>query len=352
MFQSLDARGWIIGLSVTVVIHLSLAAGVIWGGWLDAGVMGISAKPKEMLVLVELNEAEPQPEPTKPPKEETFVPVPPKAAVPEPPKEKTELYSNANSQAANPEPGNELTPKFDGNAAIPTGTFNSAQANFNAQQRSSGTKPAAAPKQQPTVNVQAQSTAQPAAETAAETAGINPVTAPGNQAAGTLPQAISAADVLGDPLPLEPEAVLPGEKRAPSLDEVNQRLNAGQQNSRKPKQNGGVARKSPPSMSVKLTGYGDYDARFVNEVRKAWLEYRDKPGWFHPGVVVIDFVLHSDGRITGLTVNKSTAKPLQKYYCQRALETPEPFAKWTPAMRQEIGASFRRCRFSFHYLVR
>lgn len=345
-FESLDARGWIIGLSVTAVIHLSLAAGVIWGGWLDTGVMGLAEKPREMLVLMDLRE--PQPPPAEQTEPDKFVLVPPQQKSPEPPKEKTELYSNANSQAANPDPGNEPKPELGGDTDILTGSFNSAPANFTNPPKAAAAKPSATPSQQPPVKVEAQ----PGAKRPAEAAPINPATLPAKNGLGALPKPISPADVLGDPMPLDPNATLAGEKRAPTLDEATQRQNAGTQSSRKPKQNGGVSKKGPPSVNVRLTGYGDYDARFVNEVRQAWLEYRDKPGWFHPGVVVIEFVLHSDGRITGLAVNKSTAKPLQKYYCQRALEVPAPFAKWTPAMKQEIGATYRRCRFSFHYLTR
>ena len=118
------------------------------------------------------------------------------------------------------------------------------------------------------------------------------------------------------------------------------------------KQSGGVARIGASALDVRLTGYGDYDARFVQSVRLAWLRFRDKPGWFHPGKVVVDFKLHHDGTISELAVQQNLASVRQGYYCKEALTGPAPFEKWTGAMRREIGSDVRACRFSFHYLLR
>ena len=151
-------------------------------------------------------------------------------------------------------------------------------------------------------------------------------------------------------LPTLPEG--PEKAKAPTVAEQKRHLEAGVLASRKMKQPGGVARIGVPALDVRLTGYGDYDARFVQSVRLAWLRFRDKPGWFHPGKVVIHFKLHLDGTISELVVLQTLATAMQGYYCKEALAGPAPFEKWTEAMRREIGTDVRACRFSFHYLLR
>ena len=58
------------------------------------------------------------------------------------------------------------------------------------------------------------------------------------------------------------------------------------------------------------------------------------------------------GTISELSVQQNIATAAQAYYCKEALAGPAPFEKWTKAMRREIGADVRSCRFSFHYLIR
>lgn len=310
-FTKLDSRGVIIALAATLAIHLSLAAGVIWGGWLDAGATGLPSKPREVLVMVDLND--PVPEAAEINKKNTFVPVDPKTATPEPPKETTPLYSNANSKAAREEP---------------------AEAKQSPTPVQS--QPTAAAKTFSAIDLQPKKTIRKPAATIA----LNPVgTSPQKKALAALNDPLEPANVLGQPAPLKTDTALPGQPRPPTLAEAKQRLN------------GGVQRKDPASLNVRLTGYGDYDARFVNAVRFAWMQYRAKPGWFHPRTVVIQFNLHHDGTISNLIVGKNSAKTMQAYYCRRALEIPAPFAKWTETMRREIGADFRPCQFTFRYLL-
>ena len=64
-FTQYDSRATLIALAVTLAIHLSLAAGVIWGGWLESGATGTPAHPREVLVLVNLSTPVPEPEKIK-----------------------------------------------------------------------------------------------------------------------------------------------------------------------------------------------------------------------------------------------------------------------------------------------
>ena len=320
----------LIALAVTLAIHLSLAAGVLWGGWLETGATGAPAQPREVLVLVNLSSRVPEPGKIK--EKNSFVPIDLKTATPEPPKENTPLYSNANSPAAPEKPARTEQPRpfFDGQNDLFPGSFNQPTTLLNPA-------PTAAQTPQPH-----KTSPNPAAVVPAEPASAPPQT--GEFAA--LNEPLEPADVLGKPIPLETNTTLPVPPRAPTLAE------ADMQASRKMKPGGGVTLKGSPSPGVRLTGYGDYDARFVDEVRLAWLRYRAKPGWFDPGKVVIDFKLHHNGAITDLVVRGNPANPLQDYYCRQALAIPAPFTKWSETMRREIGADFRQCRFSFHYLHR
>ena len=333
-FTKNDSRGMIIALMATAAIHLSLAAGVIWGGWLETGTTGFPQSPREVLVMIDLSEPA-----------NTFVPVDPKTATPKPPDQQTPLYSNANSQAANPKPADASKPSLDGQNEQFPGTFNNPQPALKPIPQAARTQPDSAPQPLSHVDLQPQKSARPVA--------VKPgPMSPRRNDPAELENLIEPSDVLGQPIAPTVTITLPAKPHPPTLAEARQRLQEGVSASRKRKQNGGVSRAGPPALNVRLTGYSDYDARFINAVRHAWLRYRAKLDWFHPGHVVIDFKLHHTGAITDLAVRNSTARPRQTYYCRQALEGPAPFPEWTPTMRREIGADFRRCQFSFHYLVR
>ena len=92
-------------LITTLVIHATVAAGVLWGGWLKTVSFPTAPKKEYQLVTLDLSQPPPTLAPEEPPqKPNIFVPVPPEAATPEPPKKETPFYSNKNSQAAQPEP--------------------------------------------------------------------------------------------------------------------------------------------------------------------------------------------------------------------------------------------------------
>ena len=377
-----DSRGGVAALTVTLTVHIAVAAGIIWGGWMETHSMGFNPKPREVLITVDMSDtfsaqpnaavipaeqkeeniAEPE-KPNKIQKPNIFVPVNPESTTPDPPEKNTPFYSNANTKAANekPEKTNRQQPFIDGKNELFPGTFNNNNSSLNPIPKSA-TQPAqvaTAPQPVP----RAQLLPQEAVKIPDELVPLDPgPLPPARDEQTTLPDAPQPNDTLGDPLPLHngiannsllptlPEG--PEKAKAPTVAEQKRRLEAGVLASRKMKQSGGVARIGVPALDVRLTGYGDYDARFVQSVRLAWLRFRDKPGWFRPGKVVVDFKLHHDGTISELAVQQNLATSMQGYYCKEALAGPAPFEKWTEAMRHEIGADVRACSFSFHYLLR
>ena len=369
------SRGGVAALTATLVMHMTVAAGIIWGGWMDTKSMGFNPKPREVLITVDISDTittqanpiatpteqreEVTPELEQPKKTNIFIPVNPKSIPTDPPENNTPFYSNANTKAANEKPKkiNQQQPIIDGENDLFPGTFNNNNSSLNPIQKSA-TQPAqtaTAPRPIPHVQLQPHKTPK-----------IPNEQIPINK--GPLTQLKEEQSIISgkiqakDPAPLQNKTAnnslvptLPGgpeNTRAPTLSEQKRRLKTGMLASRKMKQKGGVARIGVPALDVRLTGYGDYDARFVQAVRLAWLRFREKPGWFHPGRVVVDFKLHHDGTISELTVQKNAATAVQSYYCKEALAGPAPFEKWTEAMRREIGTNVRSCRFSFHYLLR
>tara|TARA_B100000959_G_scaffold226001_1_gene240363 strand:- start:1498 stop:2658 length:1161 start_codon:yes stop_codon:yes gene_type:complete len=378
-----DPRGGVAALAVTLVIHIAVGAGIICGGWLETESMGFNPKPREALITVDMSDTIPtkpnsavtppeqkeeiKPEIEKPEaiqKPNIFVPVNPESTTPEPPKKNTPFYSNANTKAADKKPDitNQERPFIDGENDLFPGTLNNNNSSLNAIPKSTASQlaqPATAP--QPLSRPELKP--QEAVKIPHDRVPLNqapPPQAKEHQAA--LLDPVQPNNVLSHPLhlkneiankslvPILPEG--PERPKAPTVAEQRRRLEAGILASRKMKQEGGTARVDSPTLDVQLTGYGEYDARFVQAVRLAWLRFRNKPGWLHPGKVVIDFNLHHDGTITKLAVAQNRAKNVQAYYCKEALERPAPFEKWTESMRHEIGADVRSCRFSFHYLLR
>jgi len=369
------SRGGVAALMVTLVMHMTIAAGIIWGGWMDTKSMGLNPKPREVLITVDISDTiatqtnpvatptehreEVTPELEQPKKTNIFIPANPKSIPPDPLENNTPFYSNANTKAANEKPKkiNQQQPFIDGENDLFPGTFNNNNSSLNPIQKSA-TQPAqtaTAPRPIPHVQLQPHKTPKVPHEQIPINKG--PLTQLKEE------QSIISGKIQAkDPAPLQNKTsnnslvpTLPGgpeNTTAPTLSEQKRRLKTGMLASRKMKQKGGVARIGVPALDVRLTGYGDYDARFVQAVRLAWLRFREKPGWFHPGRVVVDFKLHHDGTISELTVQKNAATAVQSYYCKEALAGPAPFEKWTEAMRREIGANVRSCRFSFHYLLR
>jgi|TARA_B100001971_G_C18265354_1_gene591649 hypothetical protein len=380
---NIEPRRGILALAVTSTIHIVVAAGIIWGNWLGVESARLHSKASEILVAVDISDTIPAqpnktmipaekkdkkaPEPEKPEaiqKPNIFVPVNPESTTPDPPKKNTPFYSNANTKAANekPEKRNQKQPFIDGENELFPGTFNNDNSALNPTPKSTASRPAqlaTLPRPLPLNKLRPQEAAKvphdqiplnqnPLPQAKKEQNALRKIILPKNIPSGLFPLEVEAAN--NSLVPVLPNSLK--RVRIPTVTEQKRRLEAGMLASRKMKQQGGSNHVGAPNLDVRLTGYGDYDARFVQAVRLAWLRFRNKPGWFHPGKVVIDFNLHHDGTITELVISQNLARTVQSYFCREALAGPAPFEKWTETMRREIGADVRSCRFSFHYLLR
>jgi outer membrane biosynthesis protein TonB len=122
------------------------------------------------------------------------------------------------------------------------------------------------------------------------------------------------------------------------------------------KQKGGVKRHLEiSSLDAKATSFGAYDLALIDAVSQSWYHLLDQTRYASDsqGKVVIEFSLHSDGRITDLKIAGDTADDVQgqmwAIICQAAIENAAPFARWPSDMLHEIGSELRDVRFTFYY---
>jgi hypothetical protein len=117
------------------------------------------------------------------------------------------------------------------------------------------------------------------------------------------------------------------------------------------KQDGGVhQRAAVPSLDVKLTGFGDYDARFYEAVSQRWWDLLDSQQFAQDrsGKVILQFHLNYDGTITDMKVVQNDVGELLGYVCQKAVLDPAPYASFPNDMRLKLG-DYSTIQFAFYY---
>ena len=117
------------------------------------------------------------------------------------------------------------------------------------------------------------------------------------------------------------------------------------------KQDGGVHQRAVvPSLDVKLTGFGDYDARFYEAVSQRWWDLLDSQQFAQDrsGKVILQFHLNYDGTITDMKVVQNDVGELLGYVCQKAVLDPAPFARFPTDMRLKLG-DYSTIQFAFYY---
>ncbi len=286
-----DLRRLGLALALSLAVHL-----LGWGGY-EAG--------KEFhwweqwhwprwlprLTLLKINPLVPQNEPQL-----TFVEVPQPSA--EAPKD-TKYYSSQNSRAADPTKGDKDVPQLNGKQTEVVKTENVPRPDFNKLQ--------------------------PAPE---------PATAPGDLALAKPADATPAA-------PPRPRTV----KEA--REQQSHRLPGPQM-----RQEGGMRRQAlVPSLDVRATPFGAYDAALVEAVTQRWYDLLDSQQFAmdRSGKVTLRFHLNYDGTITDMSVVQNTVGDLLGYVCQKAISDPAPFAPWPSDMRRMIGENYREITFTFYY---
>jgi hypothetical protein len=117
------------------------------------------------------------------------------------------------------------------------------------------------------------------------------------------------------------------------------------------KQEGGVRRRLDlASLDAVATPFGAYDAALVEAVSQRWFSLLDQRSYASDsrGKVVLQFVLHQDGRITDMRVADNSAGEVLGLICQKAVLDPAPFAAWPQEMRRILGEK-RNIQFTFYY---
>ena len=117
------------------------------------------------------------------------------------------------------------------------------------------------------------------------------------------------------------------------------------------KEEGGSQQKARiPSFDVKVTGFGDYDERFVETVSQNWWNLLDSHQFAEDrtGKVVLLFRLNYDGSVSQVRFGENTAGDLLGYFCEKALLDGAPYEHWTEDMRLKLG-SYADIQFTFEY---
>jgi hypothetical protein len=287
------------------VFALSLLAHVLaWGGYEGGKALNLWAR-LHLPPLTLFTKIKPSP----PPRESVpivFVDVNPAQATPQAPKN-TKYYSNQNSRAANPDPKQDTPiPEIKGTQTDVAKTETANRQNFSKLQ------PAMQPSQE-----QLASRQQP----------------PGDLTLGN-PAENKPAE---QPRPRTLRQALAQQNQLPGLQM---------------KQSGGTRRAAlVPSLDVRSTPFGAYDAAFIQAVTQRWYDLLDSRQFSRDrtGKVVLRFHLNYDGRVSDMEVMQNTVGDLLGYVCQKAVTDPAPYAPWPTDMRAMVGLDYRPITFTFYF---
>ena len=161
--------------------------------------------------------------------------------------------------------------------------------------------------------------------------------------------------VMAKPSPTPRETQSDANEAKPDRPRKLSQVVVRQQDSRPPgekiKQEGGVRhRELDPGFDVMQSPFGDYDRDLINAIRERWYSLLNEREYASDSVgkVVLQFRLHSDGRITDMKEGDNTAGYMLGYICQKAVLDPAPFAAWPSDMRRTLDDT-RNIHFTFYY---
>src|ERR1043166_8556979 len=305
---------------ISMFLHLAAGGGyyagkkfgwwqnVRWPAWLQSAKL--------------LTEVLKKKEEIKPPENQDFplmfVDVNPAAAVAEAPKN-AKYYSDKNSKAANPYATLDTNiPKIDGKQTQVVATEIVPKEKFLPLQPS---KPKVQPAKAPQEEIKAKPTQMPGDLTMAK-----PADQPKPKDEGKAEQS--------RPRTIEEYAARHPEWKPPSEST---------------KQEGGVkAKLSMASLNAVITPFSEYDSALIEAIKLRWFTLLEERSYSSSGKVVLQFHLHSDGRITDMTVAENTTGEVLGLICQKAVLDPAPFGAWPSDMRRLLGDT-RAIQFTFFY---
>jgi hypothetical protein len=124
--------------------------------------------------------------------------------------------------------------------------------------------------------------------------------------------------------------------------------------SQKTKQEGGVKRRlEMSSLNTKATVTGSYDSRFIDAVSQRWFDLLDSRNDTvgNPGIVVLQFKMHTDGTLTELQVaSNTTGSTILGWLCYQAIRdiSSPNFLPWPEEMKRTENDP-RQVQFTFRY---
>jgi len=308
-FSSLESRRLAWAFALSLAAHL-----LVWGSYELGKEFNLWQRfhLPPLTLFTKVKPAQPATQSSEP---VVFVDVNPDQATTEAPKN-AKYYSNQNSRAANPEANRDTkVPEINGKQTEVTKTEDVARPDFSKLQ----------PAPQP-------SPEQPRTQT-------------------EMQLAMNSGDLtLGKPSLAQPEEPPQTQPRPRTIKQAlaEQHRLPGP----KMRQEGGVRREAlVPSLDVKATPFGAYDAAFIQAVTQRWYDLLDSRQFARDrsGKVVLRFHLNYDGSISDMKVMQNSVGDLLGYVCQKAVMDPAPYAQWPMDMRAMVGLDYREITFTFYY---
>jgi outer membrane biosynthesis protein TonB len=327
-----------------------------WPAWLQ---------PPKFLTELIVPKRPPPPPPPKPDLPLMFVNVSPAQATTEAPKD-AKFYSDKNSRAANPD-ADKITdiPKIDGKHPeflktedVEHPKFTPLQPSPPPQQPKETKPPPPEPPKdkQPPPPQPPKDKQPPPPEPPKEKQPPPPEPPKEAQVAAKPKPAYTPGDLtLAKPSPTprttEGDASEPKPERPRTIRQALAQMQPNQLAGEKMLQDGGVRRHAEiASLDTKATPFGAYDAALVEAISQRWFTLLDQRDYASDsrGKVVLQFVLHYDGRVTGMDMAENSVGDVLGLICQKAVLDPAPFAVWPSDMRRTLG-DVRHIRFTFYY---
>jgi hypothetical protein len=311
-------RGFIVSLALHLLIGGTWYGGNKFGWWQNWHWPAWMQAPP---MLTDIFKKKDKAQPTELAQQEPplmFVNVTPAQETPEPPKN-AQYYSSKNSQAANPEASKETnTPKIDGKQTEMVRTEDTTRQKFLPLQPS-----------------------RPVEQAKVEQSEMKPKWVP------------DPGDLTLSKPNLQPQKETGQETRSRprTIQEAMARKQMTPMPGEKIKQEGGVKRHLDiTSLDAKATPFGAYDAMLVDQIAQSWYGLLDDRGYTSDdrGKVILQFTLHSDGRVTDLAIFQNTVTEVLALICQQAINRVEPFEKWPDEMHRLMGDT-RHIQFTFYY---
>lgn len=94
-----------------------------------------------------------------------------------------------------------------------------------------------------------------------------------------------------------------------------------------------------------------YDQELYAGIARRWYDLLAANNFpsTHPGKVVVQFRLHSNGNVTDINVVETTVSASLSLICEKAIGDSAPYPKWPEDLRAMAGNDLRNIKFTFNY---